>query len=181
MPDAQDPIRQISLFTNPALRANVTSLTTRLVSDLVFREAFIADPNTALRQAGIPVETPVRLTDRDRLLLQLIGDRSVETLYRTGDISALCNYITANYSGLAVSGLQRADVAADFDVLIEAEAVAVGVVAVAAAAVASAVEQVLQGQIESTAVLNARIAALESRLQLLENQIPTSTRVSIPS
>ena len=171
MAQTVDPTKQISLFTNPNVRANIASLISKLVDDPKSLEAFSADPTTTLRQAGIPVEGRLTLTDRDKLLLKLIGDKSVVTLYTTGDIAGLRQYISANYSGLTVPGVQRADVAADFDVLIEAEAVAVGVVAVAAAAVASAVEGGLAGEIESAGVLNARIAALEARLQIVESQL----------
>jgi putative modified peptide len=172
-----DPTRQISLFADPNIAQNTTALSSKLISDHTFREAFIADPNSALRQIGIPLQHPVALTERDKLVLRLIGDQSVETLYKSGDIARLREYLTANYGGLVVAGVNKADVAADFDVLIEAEVVAIGVVAVVAAAVASVIAQPgLEAQVESSAVANARIAALEARLQLVEGQLAAATR-----
>jgi hypothetical protein len=165
---------QISLFTNPAAHANVASLATKLANDHGFREAFIADPTSALKQVGIPVETPVTLTERDKLVLRLIGDKSIETLYKSGNIAGLRQYIATNYSGLAIGGLNKADVAADFDVLIETEVVAVAEVAAVAIAVADIVaSQGGQVELQTSAVANARIAALEARVQMLESQLAT--------
>jgi len=167
-----DPTKHISLFANPQLRDSVKSLASKLISDHAFRESFIADPTSALKHSGIPMDTALTLTERDKLLLRLIGDKSIETLYKTGDIGALRKHIIDNYKGIAVAGSSKADVAADFDVLIETEVVAVAEVAAVVIAVADIVarpgEQV---QVESNAVVQARIAALEARIQMLETQL----------
>jgi hypothetical protein len=182
-----DPTKQISLFTDPKLQNNMASLASKLVTDPAFLNLFTASPNAALQSVGIPVAGEIKLSDRDKLVLKLIADRTIATLYKTGDIAGLRQYITANYAGLAVGGVAKADVAADFDVAIETDVVAVAEVAAVAVAVADMVpNQVLQGeqqfgiqaaQVQGTAqleqlnaVLNARVAALEARVQMLEKQ-----------
>ncbi len=121
-----DPTKHISLFANPQLRDSVKSLASKLISDHAFRESFIADPTSALKHSGIPMDTALTLTERDKLLLRLIGDEVVAV----------------------------AEVAA--------------VVIAVADIVARPGEQV---QVESNAVVQARIAALEARIQMLETQL----------
>lgn len=163
---------QISLFAHPAMKQSVASIATKLINDHGFRESFLANPTLALTQAGIPIGTTVKLTDRDKLVLKLIGDKSVENLYKSGNIAELQQYIAANYAGLAVGGASRADAAADFDVVIETEVVAVVEVAAVAIAVADIVaSQVNQAVDPASAVASARIAALEARVQMLESQL----------
>lgn len=162
----------ISLFSHPVMKPSVTTIATKLMGDQSFRTAFLANPTQALQQEGIPIGTTINLTARDKLVLQLIGDQSVENLYKSGNIAGLQQYIAANYAGLAVGGATREDAAADFDVVIETEVVAVAEVAVVAIAVADIVaSQVNQVVDPATSVANARIAALEARVQLLESQL----------
>ena len=167
-----DVTKNITLFSHPTMRANVVALASKLTGDAGFRANFLADPTNALKQAGFPIDTAIKLTDRDKLVLRLIGDKSVESLYKSGNIADLQKYIQANYAGLAVGGATRADAAADFDVVIETEVVAVAEIAAVAIAVADLVaSQVNQVVDPAAAISGARIAALEARVQMLESQL----------
>lgn len=174
-PTVTNAAKNISLFAHPAMKQSVAALATKLTSDHGFRESFLANPTEALKQAGIPIDATIKLTDRDKLVLKLIGDKSVETLYKSGNISDLQKYITTNYAGLAVGGATRADAAADFDVVIETEVVAVAEIAAVAIAVADLVQQGISQVVDpASAVATARIAALEARVQMLELQLATA-------
>lgn len=172
MASEQVNINQVMTLTSTQAAANLQTLTTRLVNEPNFRAAFIDDPATALKAVGISPGVSFQLNDRDKLLLKLATDSKIVSLYQAGNIAGLRQYITATYAGLTVPGVNKADAAADFDVVIETEVVAVAEVAAVAIAVASAVAQFGSEvqQVSQIGVLNARVVALEARVGMVEKQ-----------
>jgi len=156
---------KIRLFSDKKVEESTTQIGTRLLNDDKFRREFISDPNKALTKAGLKDLGKIKLSKRDVALLNLIGDKKINELYRSGKFEDLEKHIFAEYAEF-VNPLDIVSVAvADFDVVIEAEAVAVAVVAIAAVVV-GAVER-----FSEINVLQARIAALETRLKSLETKL----------
>lgn len=166
--------KRLELFTSKDTSPQVNAFSQQLLKDSCVRERFLEAPTEVLREHGIYVEEEIKLTDRDRALLTLVGDQRIGHMYASNDFVHLENYVLETYPSLVPDkGDPATSVAADFDVLIEVEAVAVAIVAVAAFAfgVVDKVNQVSFAQatrIETA--LNARITALEARLSAVEER-----------
>jgi hypothetical protein len=143
---ADPAVERLELFARERTSARMTAISARLLGDAEFREEFVRSPNEALGRIGIEVTGDIKLSDRDRAILQMIGDNRVIELYQNGRFSELQRHISDTYSVLH-PGQVAGDVAADFDVLVEAEAVAVAVVAIAAIVVGFEAP-VIEAQIE---------------------------------
>jgi hypothetical protein len=108
-------------------------------------------------------------------LVQILGDEKISGLYKERRFNDLQSYLTDKYGALApVRPGDVESVAADFDVLVEAEVVAVAIVAVAAFVI-GAVERpgdvVLERINQLEAVLQARIVSVEARVATVEAKV----------
>jgi hypothetical protein len=166
--------RALANLATPDNIKPLSTLSAQLVSDAAIREQFLADPNAVLNRLGAGGGNVV-LSERDKEVVRLIGDQQVSALYQQGNVTGLQAYLRDNYANLVArvpGGAQVEGAAADFDVLIEAEVVAVAVVAVAAAAIGSIEHPQAVAVRPETAVLNARVAGLEARMANIEATLP---------
>ena len=171
MPD--DVLGQVKLFSDPQHRAELEQLTVRLATDPGFREKLNAQPSQALADFGIKIPASAKLNARDQLLIRMIGDSRISDLYKSGRIEELQKYLVDTYGKIKDPSGPVESAVADFDVVIEVEAVAVAVVAAAAIAIAAVLidpSERFRTIEEMTGVQNARIAALEARMRMIESR-----------
>lgn len=137
-----------------------------IMKDEKRRRAFLADPAAYLKKAGVAVRGHIELSERDKEIITMVADPEVAAIYQRGDIAELSKYLRENYKGLINDPGRVAWTVADFEVAIEAVAIAVGVF-VAPIRPPDDFSEV--GRLE--AVLNARINALEKTIGGLQEQI----------
>lgn len=171
---ADEVLGQIKSFSDPQTRSHFEQLTARLAADPHFREALAKQPGKTLAEFGIKIPGSAKMSERDQAIVQMIGDARIPELYKSGQIEELSKYLVEQYGKIKNPGGPVESAVADFDVVIEVEAVAVAVVAVAAVAVAAVVVDQMErfrGIEEMSGVQNARIAALEARIRMMESRI----------
>lgn len=170
---ADEVLGQVKMFTDPQRRAQFEQLTVRLATDEEFRNRLIKQPSQTLADFGIKIPGSAKLSERDQLLVRMVGDERVNELYRAGRIEELQKYLVDNYGKIKNPSGPVESAVADFDVVIEVEAVAVAVVAVAAIAIAAVIvdqSERFRSIEEMAGVQNARLAALEARVRLMESR-----------
>jgi hypothetical protein len=138
----------------------------RIMSDEKQREEFLKDPSAYLERAGIVSGRAVNLSERDKEIVKMVADPEVLAIYKSGDVARLSGYLRATYQGLVNDPIRPAWTIADFEVAIEAVAVAIGV---AVFDVRMMDDYSEAARIE--AVLNRRIDALEGALQALQDRV----------
>jgi hypothetical protein len=137
-----------------------------IMTDPKQREQFLADPVSYLKNARIPFGGNIKLTDRDKTIIKLVSDPDIATIYNSGNIAQLAEHLRQNYPGLVNDPSKVAWTVADFEVAIEAVAVAVGVF-VAPIRPPEDFSEIARLE----AVQGARLNAVEARLAALETQI----------
>jgi hypothetical protein len=137
-----------------------------IMHDPAQRAAFLADPAAFLKTAGVPIRGTVDLTDRDKEIIRMVADPQVASIYKAGDITKLSQYLRTAYAGLVNDPARVAWTVADFEVAIEAVAIAVGVFVVGVRPPEVFTEI---GRVE--AVLSARLQAVEAGLAALQAQL----------
>jgi hypothetical protein len=171
---ADDVLGQVRSFTDPEYRAQFEQLTKRIATDQQFRDRLAKQPSQTLADFGIKIPSGAKFGERDQLLVRMIGDERIGDMYRAGRIEELQKYLVDNYGKIRNPSGPVESAVADFDVVIEVEAVAVAIVAVAAIAIAAVIvdpAERFRAMEEMTGVQNARIAALEARIRMLEGRI----------
>jgi hypothetical protein len=158
-----------TLETVVAHRRAVQNASRAILEDPKQREEFLAAPVAYLKRQGVPVSGHLELSERDHQIIRLIADPSIATLYNSGNVSQLANYLRGNYPGLVNDPSKVAWTVADFEVAIEAVAVAVGVF-VAPLRPADDFSELTRLE----AVHTARIDALETRIAELETQLKST-------
>ena len=147
-------------------RSTIDAASRRIMQDKHERDEFLGDPAAYLKRAGVPVGGVIKLSNRDKEIIKMVADPEVAAIYKAGDIAKLSQYLRDTYQGLVNDPGRRAWAVADFEVAVEAVAVAVGVFVV----------PVLQTEDFSEisrleAVFAARMDAVEKTIAKLETQI----------
>ncbi len=144
----------------------VKNVSNTIMSDPKERAEFLADPKAYLQKAAIPVAGHIELTERDRSIINMVADPTVATLYHSGNLAQLAAYFRGNYPSLINDPTKVAWTVADFEVAIEALAVAVGI---AVAAVQEGEDFSEMARLET--VHSARLDAVDARLAELEAKV----------
>lgn len=142
---------------------SVQAAASKIMTDPKEHDAFLADPAAYLKKAGVKVKGHIQLSDRDKAILKLVADHKLSALYKAGDLAQLSQYLTANYPSLVNDPSWVAWTVADFEVAIEAVAIAVGVFVAPVTPVEDFSEM---ARLE--AVLTARLDAIEARIGAIE-------------
>jgi hypothetical protein len=98
-----------------------------IMNDEKKRNEFLADPAAFLKEAGVTIRGKVDLSERDKEIIKMVADPEVAAIYKSGDIARLSSVLRQRYSGLVNDPSRIAWTVADFEVAIEAVAIAVGV------------------------------------------------------
>jgi hypothetical protein len=146
-------------------KAAIQNTSRAILADPKQREEFLADPAAYMKKAGIPFSGQISLSERDRDIIKLVSDPGIATLYNSGNIAQLTSYLRGNYPNLINDPIRSAWTVADFEVAIEAVAIAVGVFI---APIRPQDDFSELSRVES--VQSARMAALEARVAQLEAQ-----------
>jgi hypothetical protein len=145
---ADDVLGQVRSFTDPEYRAQFEQLTKRIATDQQFRDRLAKQPSQTLADFGIKIPSGAKFGERDQLLVRMIGDERIGDMYRAGRIEELQKYLVDNYGKIKnPSG------------------------PVESAAVIVDPAERFRAMEEMTGVQNARIAALEARIRMLEGRI----------
>lgn len=151
----------------------VRDLAESLSKDPRLLKKFVDSPSSVLKEFGVEADPDIKLGDREKSMIRMFSDRGVIDLYSSGQIDKLREYIIAEFPEITIGrpGDLRAVAVADFDVAIEVEVVAVAV-AVAAVVVAGVVQLDAMSRYATleaeTGLMNAKIAALEARINMVE-------------
>jgi hypothetical protein len=137
-----------------------------IMGDRKQREEFLADPVAFLKKSGVHFNGHVELTDRDRQIIKLVADPEIATMYNTGNIAQLAQYLRGTYPSLVNDPSRVAWTVADFEIAIEAVAIAVGVL-VAPLRPADDFSELARLE----AVQAARFESMEARMTALETQV----------
>ena len=152
-----------------ARKQNIQSAHRSIMTDQAERHEFLSDPASYLAKRGVPLKGRIELSDRDKQIIKLVADPEVATIYASGDVTRLSQYLRANYAGLINDDtIQPAWTVADFEIAVEAVAVAVGVF-VAPLPVQDDFSEV--GRLE--ALHSTRLQEVEARIASLEAQLST--------
>jgi hypothetical protein len=147
-------------------RHSVQAAARKIMTDPKEHGDFLADPEGYLKKAGLAVKGRIDLTERDKQIIRLVADAQLSALYKAGDMAKLSQYLQTSYPSLVNDPTRVGWTVADFEVAIEAVAVAVGVF-VAPLATAEDFSEVARLE----AVHAARLDAVESRMSALEAQL----------
>ena len=147
-------------------KQSIQAAARKIMTDPKEHSDFLADPEGYLKKAGLAVRGRIDLTERDKQIIKLVADPQLSALYKAGDLAKLSQYLQTSYPTLVNDPVRVAWTVADFEVAIEAVAVAVGVFVAPVAPVEDFSEV---SRLE--AVHAARLDAVESRISALETQM----------
>ena len=144
----------------------------KIMNDPKQREEFLSDPSAYLKKVGVPSIGRIKITARDREIINMVADPKIGAIYKTGNLEDLAQYMRQQYPGLVNDPGKVAWTVADFEVAIEAVAVAVGVFVAPIRppedfSELARLEAVQAARFEA---MDARLAALEAKVQQLSDR-----------